>query len=30
MDHLAPPMAESHPMQEAMTTATWVAAHTER
>ena len=30
MDHLAPPLAESHPMHEAMTTATWVAAHTER
>jgi alkanesulfonate monooxygenase SsuD/methylene tetrahydromethanopterin reductase-like flavin-dependent oxidoreductase (luciferase family) len=30
MDHLAPPMAESQPMFEAITTAAWVAAHTER
>jgi alkanesulfonate monooxygenase SsuD/methylene tetrahydromethanopterin reductase-like flavin-dependent oxidoreductase (luciferase family) len=28
MDHLAPPLAESSPMFEAMTLATWVAAHT--
>lgn len=28
MDHLAPPLAAGHPMFEAMTTATWVAAHT--
>ena len=30
MDHLAPPMAESTGMYEAITTATWLAAHTER
>lgn len=30
MDHLAPPMAESQPMFEAMTVAAWVAARTER
>ncbi|MEY2571024.1 MAG: hypothetical protein QOE63_1374 [Acidimicrobiaceae bacterium] len=30
MDHLVPPMADDQPMYEAMTTATWVAAHTER
>jgi alkanesulfonate monooxygenase SsuD/methylene tetrahydromethanopterin reductase-like flavin-dependent oxidoreductase (luciferase family) len=30
MDHLVPPMADQHPMYEAMTTATWIAAHTER
>ena len=30
MDHLAPPMAEDQPMFEAMTTATWLAARTER
>lgn len=30
MDHLAPPMAETQPMYEAMITATWLAAHTER
>jgi alkanesulfonate monooxygenase SsuD/methylene tetrahydromethanopterin reductase-like flavin-dependent oxidoreductase (luciferase family) len=30
MDHLAPPAAEDQPMLEAMTAATWVAAHTER
>jgi alkanesulfonate monooxygenase SsuD/methylene tetrahydromethanopterin reductase-like flavin-dependent oxidoreductase (luciferase family) len=30
IDHLAPPMAEHHPMYEAMTTATWLAARTER
>jgi len=28
MDHLAPPLAESSPMYEAMTLATWVAART--
>jgi alkanesulfonate monooxygenase SsuD/methylene tetrahydromethanopterin reductase-like flavin-dependent oxidoreductase (luciferase family) len=28
MDHLAPPLAPEHPMFEAMTTATWVAAKT--
>ena len=28
MDHLAPPMAEGQPMYEAMTTNTWLAAHT--
>ncbi len=28
MDHLAPPAAESQPMYEAMTTSTWLAAHT--
>jgi alkanesulfonate monooxygenase SsuD/methylene tetrahydromethanopterin reductase-like flavin-dependent oxidoreductase (luciferase family) len=30
MDHLAPPLAESSPMWEAMVAATWIAAHTER
>jgi alkanesulfonate monooxygenase SsuD/methylene tetrahydromethanopterin reductase-like flavin-dependent oxidoreductase (luciferase family) len=30
MDHLVPPMADQHPMYEAMTTATWIAAHTDR
>lgn len=30
MDHLAPPMAEQQPMYDAITTATWVAAKTER
>ena len=30
MDHLAPPMALDQPMYEAMVTATWLAAHTER
>ncbi len=30
MDHLAPPLAESSPMFEAMTTSTWLAARTER
>jgi alkanesulfonate monooxygenase SsuD/methylene tetrahydromethanopterin reductase-like flavin-dependent oxidoreductase (luciferase family) len=30
MDHLAPPLAEAQTMWEAMTLATWVAAHTER
>jgi alkanesulfonate monooxygenase SsuD/methylene tetrahydromethanopterin reductase-like flavin-dependent oxidoreductase (luciferase family) len=28
MDHMAPPLAESQPMYEAMTLATWVAART--
>lgn len=28
MDHLAPPMAESQPMYEAITTAAWIAAKT--
>ena len=30
MDHLVPPMADDQPMYEAMTTATWLAARTER
>lgn len=30
MDHLTPPLAESSPMFEAMTTSTWLAARTER
>jgi alkanesulfonate monooxygenase SsuD/methylene tetrahydromethanopterin reductase-like flavin-dependent oxidoreductase (luciferase family) len=30
MDHLAPPMAEHQPMYDAMVTATWLAARTER
>jgi len=30
MDHLAPPLAESQPMYEAMTTAMWLLARTER
>jgi alkanesulfonate monooxygenase SsuD/methylene tetrahydromethanopterin reductase-like flavin-dependent oxidoreductase (luciferase family) len=30
MDHLAPPHAEDQPMFEAMITATWLAAYTER
>jgi len=30
MDHLAPPLAIDQPMYEAMTTATWLAACTER
>lgn len=30
MDHLAPPLATSQPMFEAMVTATWLAARTER
>ena len=30
MDHLAPPMAEDQPMYDAMVTAAWLAAHTER
>ena len=30
MDHLAPPLAEQHPMYEAFVTNTWVAAHTAR
>ena len=29
MDHLAPPLADQHDMWEAMTTATWLLAHTE-
>lgn len=29
MDHLAPPLAETQPMLEAMTLATWVAARTD-
>src|SRR5690348_13624173 len=29
MDHLVPPLAEDQPMYEALTTATWLAAHTE-
>ena len=29
MDHLAPPMADAQPMYEAMTTSTWLAAHTQ-
>ena len=29
MDHLAPPMAESQDMWEAMTTAAWLLAHTD-
>jgi alkanesulfonate monooxygenase SsuD/methylene tetrahydromethanopterin reductase-like flavin-dependent oxidoreductase (luciferase family) len=28
MDHLSPPLADSQPMYEAITTATWLAAHT--
>jgi len=28
MDHLAPPIAESHAMHDAIVTATWLAAHT--
>lgn len=28
MDHLEPPLARGRPMYDAMTTATWVAAHT--
>lgn len=28
MDHLAPPLADDKPMYEAMTAATWIAAHT--
>ncbi|MDA3040076.1 MAG: LLM class flavin-dependent oxidoreductase [Actinomycetota bacterium] len=30
MDHLAPPMAEHQPMYDAITTATWIAANTQR
>ena len=30
MDHLAPPMAEAQPMYEAMATAMWLVANTER
>lgn len=30
MDHLAPPLAEEHPMFEAMITNTWLAASTDR
>jgi alkanesulfonate monooxygenase SsuD/methylene tetrahydromethanopterin reductase-like flavin-dependent oxidoreductase (luciferase family) len=30
MDHLAPPLAANQPMFEAVVTATWLAAHTER
>jgi alkanesulfonate monooxygenase SsuD/methylene tetrahydromethanopterin reductase-like flavin-dependent oxidoreductase (luciferase family) len=30
MDHLAPPLAGDQPMFDAMTTATWLAAHTRR
>jgi alkanesulfonate monooxygenase SsuD/methylene tetrahydromethanopterin reductase-like flavin-dependent oxidoreductase (luciferase family) len=30
MDHLAPPLAEQHPMYEAFVTNTWLAAHTTR
>ena len=30
MDHLAPPLAESQPMYEAIVTNMWLAAHTER
>ena len=30
MDHLAPPLALEQPMYEAMVTAAWLAAHTER
>jgi alkanesulfonate monooxygenase SsuD/methylene tetrahydromethanopterin reductase-like flavin-dependent oxidoreductase (luciferase family) len=30
MDHLTPPLADDQPMFEAMTTATWLAARTER
>src|ERR1700721_1211591 len=30
MDHLAPPQALDQPMFEAMTLATWLAAHTTR
>lgn len=29
MDHLAPPLAESQPMYEAMLASTWLAAHTD-
>ena len=30
MDHLAPPLALDQPMYEAVVTATWLAARTER
>jgi alkanesulfonate monooxygenase SsuD/methylene tetrahydromethanopterin reductase-like flavin-dependent oxidoreductase (luciferase family) len=30
MDHMAPPLAESQPMYEAMITSAWLAAHTSR
>jgi alkanesulfonate monooxygenase SsuD/methylene tetrahydromethanopterin reductase-like flavin-dependent oxidoreductase (luciferase family) len=30
MDHLVPPLADDQPMFEAIVTATWLAAHTER
>ena len=30
MDHLAPPLAEQHPMYEAFVTNTWLACHTSR
>lgn len=30
MDHLAPPLASTFPMFEAMVTSTWIAAHTDR
>ncbi len=30
MDHLAPPLAEKQPMQDAMVTASWILARTER
>jgi alkanesulfonate monooxygenase SsuD/methylene tetrahydromethanopterin reductase-like flavin-dependent oxidoreductase (luciferase family) len=30
MDHLAPPMAERHPMYDSIVTAAWIAAHTDR
>ena len=30
MDHLAPPLAEQHDMWDAMLTAGWIAAHTDR
>lgn len=30
MDHLAPPLADQHPMYEAMVTTAWLAAHTSR
>jgi alkanesulfonate monooxygenase SsuD/methylene tetrahydromethanopterin reductase-like flavin-dependent oxidoreductase (luciferase family) len=30
MDHLAPPLAEKQPMQDAMVTASWLLARTER
>lgn len=30
MDHLVPPLADEHPMYEAVVTSTWIAAHTTR